>query len=181
MVVLWIKKVYNDFLKVKEVTNVKLTNATEQALAVMAMLSTQEEAIPLSSVAIYQKLSVSSSYMSKLLRKLVVAEVIEGVSGKSGGFYIKKDLSQITLLDIVEAIEGPFHSFPHSGVLERAFSDFTEIAQNGDKLIADYFHRADDYWSEELESVCIKDVLINVFQVYGEIPKRNWNDYLEGE
>ena len=41
------------------VTFMKLTNATEQALAIIAILATQTEDIPASSQAIYKKLSVS--------------------------------------------------------------------------------------------------------------------------
>lgn len=147
----------------------------------MALLSTQEKDIPVSSIAIYQKLSVSSSYVRKLLRKLVVSDIIEGVSGNNGGFYIKKDLSEITLLNIVEAIEEPFHSFPKIGVLERAFSDFTEIAQTGDKQIAECFSKADKKWNEELGRITVKDILSDVFREYGEIPHRNWNDFIEDE
>ncbi|MCI0130408.1 MULTISPECIES: Rrf2 family transcriptional regulator [Enterococcaceae] len=159
----------------------KLTNATEQALAIMALLSTQEKDVPVSSIAIYQKLSVSSSYIRKLLRKLVVSNIIEGVSGNNGGFYIKKELSDITLLHIVEAIEEPFHSFPKVGVLERAFSDFTKIAQTGDEQIAECFSRADKKWNKELERITVEDILSDVFREYGEIPHRNWNDFIEDE
>lgn len=159
----------------------KLTNATEQALAIMALLSTQEKTVPVSSTAIYQKLSVSPSYIRKLLRKLVVSNIIEGVSGNNGGFYIKRDLSEITLLNIVEAIEEPFHSFPKVGVLERAFSDFTKIAQTGDEQIADCFAKADNKWNQELKRITVKDILSEVFREYGEIPHRNWNDFIEDE
>lgn len=156
----------------------KLTNATEQAIAIIAILATQDEEMPASSKAIYQKLSVSQSYVKKLLRKLVVSKIIEGVSGNNGGFYIEKNLREISLLDIVEAIEGPFHSFPHIGVLERAFSDFTEIAQNGNETITEVFTHADIAWDEELRNVTVQDVLSDVFKNYGEIPRRDWNQYM---
>ncbi len=156
----------------------KLTNATEQALAIIAILATQDKEVPASSKAVYQKLSVSQSYVKKLLRKLVVSNIIEGVSGNNGGFYIEKSLRDISLLDIVEAIEGPLHSFPHIGVLERAFSDFNEIAQNGNERITEVFTHADDVWDEELRTVSVQDVLSDVFSNYGEIPRRDWNQYI---
>ena len=153
----------------------KLTNATEQALAILAILATQTEDVPASSQAIYKKLSVSQSYVKKLLRKLVVSKVIEGVSGNNGGFYIEKNLDDISLLEIVESIEGPLHSFPHVGVLERAFSDFNEFAQDGNEVISKVFTKADHKWNEELRHVSVHDMLSEVFQDYGEIPKRDWN------
>lgn len=155
----------------------KLTNATEQALAVMAMLATQDKEVPASSYAIHKKLSVSSSYVSKLLRKLVVSKLIEGVSGNNGGFYIEKELSEITLLDIVEAIEGPLESLPQVGVLERAFSDFNEIAQTGDVIVSNYFAKADQSWADELRQTTVQDVMDDVFKEYNKIPYRDWNRY----
>lgn len=159
----------------------KLTNATEQAIAIIAILATQDENIPASSNVIYQKLSVSQSYVKKLLRKLVVSKIIEGVSGNNGGFYIEKSLKEISLLEVVEAIEGPFQSFPHIGVLERAFSDYNEIAQNGDHVISNVFLQADKKWAEALGVVTLQDVLADVFIDYGEIPRRNWNEYEVGK
>ncbi len=155
----------------------KLTNATEQAIAILAILATQQEEIPASSEAIYRKLSVSQSYVKKLLRKLVVSKIIEGVSGNNGGFYIEKELKDISLIEVVEAIEGEFHSFPHVGVLESAFSDYIEIAQDGNNVITSVFVKADNAWKEELKQVSVQDLLLEVFREYGEIPRRNWNEY----
>lgn len=159
----------------------KLTNATEQALAIVAILATQNDDLPASSMAIHQKLSVSQSYVKKLLRKLVVSKIIEGVSGNNGGFYIEKSLNDISLLEIVEAIEGPMQSFPHVGILERAFSDFNEIAQNGNTVISECFAQADQKWDDELKQISVQDVLSEVFKDYGEIPRRDWNQYISQE
>jgi uncharacterized phage-associated protein len=70
------------------------------------------------------------------------------------------------------------HSFPHVGVLERAFSDFNEFAQDGNEVISKVFTKADHKWNEELRHVSVHDMLSEVFQDYGEIPKRDWNQYI---
>lgn len=158
----------------------KLTNATEQALAVVAVLSTQKGDTPVSSITIYKKLALSQSYVSKLLRKLVVANIITGVSGNNGGFYIEKKVSDITLLDIVEAIEGPLVSFPNSGVLARAFSEFSNIAQSGEVVVSEAFRKADSVWDESLRKITVADVLHQVFREYEDVPRRNWNTEIEG-
>lgn len=154
----------------------KLTNATEQALAIMAILAIQKEEIPVSSDSIYTKLSVSPSYVKKLLRKLVVSKVISGVSGANGGFYLERDTAEISLLEIVEAIEGKFTSLPDAGVLQRAFNDFGTIAQNGDNVIASFFANADQAWERQLQQTSIKEVLEKVFENEGVIPTLNWNE-----
>lgn len=154
----------------------KLTNATEQALAIMAILAIQKPDIPVSSDSIYTKLSVSPSYVKKLLRKLVVSKVISGVSGNNGGFYLERDTGDISLLEIVEAIEGSFTSLPDAGVLQRAFADFGTIAQNGDNVIASFFANADKAWEDRLRQTSIKEVLDCVFEEEGLIPTLNWNE-----
>lgn len=153
----------------------KLTNATEQALAIMAMLAMQKREIPVSSESIYTKLAVSPSYVRKLLRKLVVARLISAVSGNNGGFYLEKETEEISLLEIVEAIEGPMTSFPNMGVLQRAFSGFDDYAENGHKIVSSFFSEADRLWEERLRRVSVREVLDTVFK--GEtIPLKNWNE-----
>lgn len=153
----------------------RLTNATEQAIAIMAIIATQEPSSLVSSECIYSKLSVSRSYIKKLLRKLVVSNIIEGISGNSGGFSLNKPLDQITLYDIVESIEGPLETFPDMGVLQRAFSEFDEIAQNGHNIVSSYFNIADRAWELELRKVTIQEVLMQVFNQEVVIPNRDWN------
>ena len=154
----------------------KLTNATEQALAIMAMLAVQHQSIPVSSETIYTKLSVSPSYVKKLLRKLVVARLIGGVSGNNGGFYLEKAPSDISLLEIVEAIEGPFTSFPDRGVLQRAFTGFDDYAQNGHHIISSYFSEADRLWEARLRQVSVNELLEKVFENEFPLPTKNWNE-----
>ncbi|WP_314208288.1 RrF2 family transcriptional regulator [Vagococcus salmoninarum] len=153
----------------------KLTNATEQALAIMAILSIQRTDVPVSSESIYTKLSVSQSYVRKLLRKLVVSKLIGGVSGNNGGFYLEKKTSDITLLEIVEAIEGPLETFPNMGVLQRAFSEFDEYAQNGHNIVSSFFSEADRAWEEKLRTISIQEVLEAVFEKEQMIPTKDWN------
>lgn len=153
----------------------KLTNATEQALAIMAILSIQTTDVPVSSESIYTKLSVSQSYVRKLLRKLVVSKLIGGVSGNNGGFYLEKETSDITLLEIVEAIEGPLETFPNMGVLQRAFSEFDEYAQNGHNIVSSFFSEADQAWEEKLRTISIQEVLEAVFEKEQMIPTKDWN------
>lgn len=153
----------------------KLTYATEQAVAVMALLATQTKDSLLSSEAITKKLVISKSYVQKLLRKLVVAQLIEGVSGSSGGFFIKKPLTDISLYEVVEAIEGEFHSFPEHDVLQTAFSAFDTTAHEGHKIIASFFSEADSKWSDYLKSISVEKVLLKVFIEEKTIPTHDWN------
>jgi len=47
------------------------------------------------------------SFTAKILQGLVKRKLIKSQKGRSGGFYIDRVLTDITLQDIVEAIDGP--------------------------------------------------------------------------
>lgn len=54
----------------------------------------------------------SKNHISKIMQTLVKAGLISSVRGPSGGFSLAKDMAEITLLDIYEAIEGKIQIKP---------------------------------------------------------------------
>lgn len=141
----------------------KLTNATEKALAVVAMLSTQEDNKAIPSSVIVERLHISDSYTKKLLRKLVVGNVITSVPGNSGGFSLNRALREINILEIIEAIEGPVVTYPGYGTLEHAFTEFPEQIEHGEHVIKDVFAKADKLWRDELQSQTLDKVFLQSF------------------
>ncbi len=152
----------------------KLTNATEKACAVVAMLATQHENEPIPSSLIVKRLHISESYTKKLLRKLVVGNVISSVTGTKGGFKLVKNLNEISLLDIVEAIEGEISTYPDHGTLIYAFTEFHPMTVDGEKAVKEAFKQADDVWRETLRKQTI-DKLFNKALGY-EKPEIDWLD-----
>jgi Rrf2 family protein len=50
---------------------------------------------------------IPGSFMAKILRRLVRAQLLHSSRGVNGGFGLAKPASEISMLDILEAIEGP--------------------------------------------------------------------------
>lgn len=63
---------------------------------------------------------VPSAYLAKQMQLLRRAGIVESVRGKRGGYRLARGVDEISLLDIVRAIEGPMPAFRCS-----------EIRQNG--------------------------------------------------
>lgn len=83
----------------------RISKNYEQGIYVLLLLATQKDHQPLKSGLMSQLLGVSDSSLKKILRKLVVKELIESTASKDGGFNLKKSIDEITLLDVLHAIE----------------------------------------------------------------------------
>lgn len=139
----------------------KLTKAFEQGVCVMAMLTTQASGIPVSSASFYRRLGSSHTYTQKIIRKLVVAGLVTSVSGLKGGFRLARSSSQITCLDVVEAIEGKIVTFPDSQLLHHAFANSNGLSNLvvANDIVHQVFSSADALWRDSLSKISIADII----------------------
>ncbi len=56
---------------------------------------------------IAESLHVSEAHLAKVLQRLTKVRLVTSVRGPGGGYTLARSREEITLLDIVEAIEGP--------------------------------------------------------------------------
>ncbi|MFZ5998150.1 MAG: RrF2 family transcriptional regulator [Nitrospirota bacterium] len=56
---------------------------------------------------IAREMSIPKSFLAKILQKLAKAGIVNSFRGVKGGFQLARAPKDITLLDVVEAIEGP--------------------------------------------------------------------------
>ena len=85
----------------------RITNAADYAIRSMLYIASlpEDRVVLRSEVAEAQK--IPSSFMAKILRGLVRAGLLRSSRGVHGGFALAKPASDITLLEVIEAIEGP--------------------------------------------------------------------------
>lgn len=85
----------------------RLTNAADYAIRAMIHLA----CIPEDGVAMASDIArihgIPASFAAKILRSLVRAGLLRSTRGVKGGFALARPATEITLLDVVEAIEGP--------------------------------------------------------------------------
>lgn len=82
-----------------------LSQTVEYALRAMIHLAALEPDTALSSEQIAQKTKVPKGYLSKVLRSLVVADLITSQRGPSGGFTLARPARQISMLEVVNAVD----------------------------------------------------------------------------
>jgi len=85
---------------------VKFSKATNYALHSLVHLAMEptRESVRVEELADRQKLS--PTYLSKILTKLVKANLIESTPGVKGGYRLLKSAEECTFLDVIKATEG---------------------------------------------------------------------------
>ncbi|AZS15394.1 Rrf2 family transcriptional regulator [Paenibacillus lutimineralis] len=84
----------------------KFSKATDYALHTMLFLTAATAQKPIGVQQLAERQKVSPTYLSKILTKLVKADMIESITGVNGGYRLKRNWENISFLDIIHAIEG---------------------------------------------------------------------------
>jgi len=85
----------------------QLTLEADYAVRIVSVLCSESERIDAGKIS--DKATVTLRFALKILRKLVSAGIVESFKGTFGGYVLKKDPSEITLREVVEAIEGTYY------------------------------------------------------------------------
>ncbi|GAB4389810.1 MAG: Rrf2 family transcriptional regulator [Thermodesulfovibrionales bacterium] len=56
---------------------------------------------------IAESMYVPKNFLAKILQKLVKAGIVKSTRGAKGGFQLARQASEISLLDVLEAVQGP--------------------------------------------------------------------------
>ena len=129
----------------------KLTRASSYALHAVAHMATQKLDHPMASHHIAQARGIPERFLLKVLKPLVSARVLHSVKGPNGGYRLAKAPSDISVLDVVEAVDGPI----------RGQAPFTEDKDGGTlnhKLEAVCKQTADQM-RKHLDKVRVSDLL----------------------
>lgn len=84
----------------------RVTKLTDYATVVMTVLANQPESV-LSASELAERAGLEAPTVSKLLKPLAQAGLVEGFRGASGGYRLARPADRIGLLEIVTAMEGP--------------------------------------------------------------------------
>ena len=85
---------------------VELTKRGDYAIRAVLALARAADGELLSVRHIAEQQRIPSRFLPQPMGDLVRAGLVEGVTGRSGGYRLARPASAISLLDIVEAIEG---------------------------------------------------------------------------
>jgi len=92
----------------------RVTKLTDYATLVLIALADGPEPL-LSAAGLAERARLELPTVSKVLKPLSHAGLVEGVRGSSGGYRLARPPEAITLIEVVEAIEGPLNVTECSG------------------------------------------------------------------
>lgn len=85
----------------------KLTRASSYALHAVAFMAQQKNDKPVASHKIAQDRGIPERFLLKVLKPLVSARVLRSIKGPNGGYQLARPASDISMLEILEAVDGP--------------------------------------------------------------------------
>ena len=84
----------------------RVTKLTDYATVVLTVLATRQGQV-LSAAELAEHSGLEQPTVSKLLKPLAQAGLVEGLRGVHGGYRLSRAAADISLIQIVEAMEGP--------------------------------------------------------------------------
>jgi Rrf2 family protein len=85
----------------------KLTRACGYALHALEYLAARGAGPPVASHHIAEARGIPERFLLKVLKPLVTAGVLRSLKGPNGSFRLARPASRITLLEVLEAVDGP--------------------------------------------------------------------------
>ncbi|MEV0795583.1 Rrf2 family transcriptional regulator [Kribbella sp. NPDC050459] len=121
--------------------------------------------------------NLPTAYLNKQLQALTRAGILTSMSGPKGGFQLARDPRDISLLDIVVAIDGPDEAFRCTEILKEgpgadAKADYTKVC-----VISQAMRGAELTYRRELAGRSIADLADEVVHRYPDAPGNTRNRF----
>ncbi|GAB2907644.1 RrF2 family transcriptional regulator [Streptomyces mayteni] len=113
-----------------------------------------------------------AAYLNKQLQALARAGIVTSTPGPRGGFRLARALEQITLLDVVTAIEGPGEAFRCEQVLRKGPDGREDVDYRLTCAISQSMRRAELVWRKELAGQTLADIRATVERRHPRTPQR---------
>lgn len=91
----------------------KISRSTGYALVAVGYIAQNYKEGAVLAARISKEYSIPLEYLLKILQQLVRANVLRSKRGPRGGFFLARPAESITLLEVIEAVDGPLMSHLH--------------------------------------------------------------------
>ena len=137
----------------------RLSDGVEWALHCCTVLALVPEGSAMPAARLAEFHGVPGAYLAKHLQSLARAGIVSSTQGPRGGYRLAKPAAEVTLLEVVDAIEGAEPAFRCTEIRRRGPARMPATAYPKPCGIARAMWRADEAWRASLQSETIADLL----------------------
>lgn len=132
------------------------------------------EAVTAARLAAYYELP--AAYLNKQLQALARAGILTSTPGPRGGFRLARSPQDISLLDVVTAIEGPEEAFRCEEILKKGPGEHEGVDYRRRCFVSQAMRRAEMAWRRELAGQTLADLRSTVEHRLPSVPgeTRTW-------
>ncbi len=134
----------------------KLSAGVEWAIHCCMVLSQAEGPVPSARLAEFH--DVSRTYLAKNLQALSRAGLVSSTEGRDGGYLLTRDAADISVLEIVQAVDGAEPAFRCTEIRQRGPLAATKEACRLPCVIAKAMADAELAWRTSLAAVSVADL-----------------------
>jgi Rrf2 family protein len=156
----------------------KLTGGVEWALHCCVVLTTADGPVPAARLA--ELHDVSGSYLAKQLQALSRAGLVNSVQGNAGGYALTRAPELISVLDVVEAVDGSKPAFVCTEIRQRGPLGTPPEECTEPCPISRAMADADAAWRAALRTVSVADLARRVDDDYGPTALAGIGTWLAG-
>lgn len=132
----------------------KLSTKGRYGLRALIDLASHGGKEPVSIMSISERQGISERYLEQLMSKMKKAGLIKSVRGAGGGYMLARDLSNISVGDILRALEGNLDPVECSGFLEEGG------CQAADSCVTKYvWQRINDSINRTVDEIYLEDLV----------------------
>ncbi|MDG6105220.1 Rrf2 family transcriptional regulator [Dactylosporangium aurantiacum] len=142
-----------------------MSGGVEWALHCCVVLTAAPAPVPAARLA--ELHDVSGSYLAKQLQNLSRAGLVHSVQGHAGGYVLTRPPQEITVLDVVTAVDGAAPAFVCTEIRQRGPLATPAEACTAPCAISRAMAAADEAWRAALRGITIADLARDVTGDYG--------------
>jgi Rrf2 family protein len=158
----------------------KLSEGVEWGLHCVALLAALPPGATLPTKVLAEYHDLSETYLAKHLQALTNARIIESLPGPKGGYRLQRAPEEITMLEVVEAIDGHEPSFRCTEIRQRGPFALEPEAYRVPCAIHIAMARADKAWRDALRAQTIADLISQYQQHAGSKQLQESEQWIAG-
>jgi Rrf2 family protein len=159
---------------------VRLSEGVEWAVhcCIVLALVPGDRTLPTPRLAQYH--GIPAPYLAKHLQALSQAGIVDSVPGRRGGYRLARPAADVTVYEVVAAVEGRGPAFRCSEIRRNGPAAGPMAQYRAPCPVASAMWRAEAAWREVLEQVTIADLLLQVGRVASPVSIRRAAEWMQG-